>query len=144
LKLNKSFWVPGGNKISSTLLKGGIPANASREFEGNATLNDPDRWDVNHGVLYTLHTIVRKGSKVLDEYSTPFGVRSIRITADDGFYLNDRRVQLKEFVFTMTRDRSVLPFTPRYGTSIGIAEIHGMQCHPDQPQLSCTRVAGSL
>ncbi|HZV44867.1 MAG TPA: glycoside hydrolase family 2 TIM barrel-domain containing protein, partial [Saprospiraceae bacterium] len=86
---------PGGNKISSTLLKGNIPANASREFEGTATLTDPDRWDVNHGVLYTLHTIVRKGNNVVDEYSTPFGVRSIRMTADDGFYLNDRRVQLK-------------------------------------------------
>ena len=27
--------------------------------------------------------------------STSFGVRTIRFTADNGFYLNDKRVQLK-------------------------------------------------
>jgi beta-galactosidase len=35
------------------------------------------------------------GGGVRDVYETPFGVRTMRFTADHGFYLNDRRVQLQ-------------------------------------------------
>jgi beta-galactosidase len=95
IEIEQNIYSPNGNKISTTVIKGNIAANASKDFEGMATLNNPDRWDVNHGVLYILKTIIRKGNEVIDEYETPFGIRSIRFTPDDGFYLNDRRVQLK-------------------------------------------------
>ena len=45
--------------------------------------------------LYRLLTRVQKDGLVVDEYTTNFGVRTIRFDPDHGFYLNDRRVQLK-------------------------------------------------
>jgi len=86
---------PNGNKISSTIIKGNIASNASKNFEGTITLSNPERWEVNHGILYSLKTIIKKGNVIQDENTTPFGVRSIHFTANDGFYLNDHRVQLK-------------------------------------------------
>ncbi len=95
IEIEQSIYSPNGNMVSSISSKGSLSANAAKNFEGTITLTNPDRWEINHGVMYTLKTFVRKNDVVLDEYSTPFGVRSIRFTSDDGFYLNDHRVQLK-------------------------------------------------
>jgi beta-galactosidase len=95
IEIEQSIYSPNGNKISTNTLKGSLSTNSSKDFEGTATLNNPDRWDVDHGSLYVLKTTILKGKEVLDVYETPFGIRSIRFTPDDGFYLNDRRVQLK-------------------------------------------------
>lgn len=86
---------PHGKEITAKETKGKIGTGLHTDFETNFTLTNPEKWEVNNGVLYTLKTIVRKGDKILDTNSTTFGVRSIRFTADDGFYLNDKRVQLK-------------------------------------------------
>ncbi len=86
---------PQGKEIVSKEVKAIIPAGTKKDFEATMTLSNPEKWEVNHGVLYTLKTIVKNGTQILDTYSTTFGVRTMRFTADDGFYLNDHRVQLK-------------------------------------------------
>jgi beta-galactosidase len=63
--------------------------------ENTITLNKPERWDIDNPVLYKVKTRISKNGKILDEYCTPFGVRTMKFTADDGFWLNERRVQLK-------------------------------------------------
>jgi len=95
IEVDQTIFSPNGNKIATTNSKGNISSGSNRDFESTITLTNPDRWDVDHGALYSLKTIVRKGSVILDETNTSFGIRSIRFTPDDGFYLNDRRVQLK-------------------------------------------------
>ena len=42
-----------------------------------------------------MRTIVKRGQVPLDTTYTSFGIRTMRFDADHGFYLNDRRVQLK-------------------------------------------------
>lgn len=86
---------PAGKEISRKLVRGNIPAGNSTDFEMTIPLMNPERWDVDHGTLYSVKTIVSNGSDVGDTILTPFGIRTIRFTADDGFYLNERRVQLK-------------------------------------------------
>ncbi len=86
---------PGGKEISSMEVKGNIPIGESRDFESTITLSNPQKWDVGNGILYTLNTIVKRKNEVPDINSTPFGIRSMRFTADDRFYLNEKRVQLK-------------------------------------------------
>lgn len=86
---------PQGRPIDTMITNGKILAGGSRAFESTLTLPDPDRWDIGHGVLYYMVTYVKQGTKLLDTGATPFGVRTMRFTPDDGFYLNDRRVQLK-------------------------------------------------
>ena len=86
---------PSGKEISRKKVMGNIPAGGNTDFEATIQVMNPEKWDVNHGVLYSVKTIVSSGTEILDTLSTPFGIRTIRFTADDGFYLNERRVQLK-------------------------------------------------
>jgi beta-galactosidase len=77
-------------EISNTILSG-----ENKDFEVTLQLVNPIKWDINNPVLYTSITNIYKNDIIIDRDSTLFGVRTIRFTADDGFYLNDRRVQLK-------------------------------------------------
>jgi beta-galactosidase len=58
------------------------------------TVPKPQRWDIGDGKLYALRTIVREGGEVVDQRDETFGIRTFELTADDGFHLNGRRVQL--------------------------------------------------
>jgi beta-galactosidase len=55
---------------------------------------NPVKWDIGAGNLYTLRTIVKVDGQAVDQSDEPFGIRSFELTADDGFHLNGRRVQL--------------------------------------------------
>ncbi len=71
-----------------------VPADGSREIDQSFTVKNPQRWDVTSPKLYTARTIVRIDNEVVDTDTTAFGIRSFEFTADDGFHLNGRRVQL--------------------------------------------------
>ncbi|WP_228850413.1 glycoside hydrolase family 2 TIM barrel-domain containing protein [Aegicerativicinus sediminis] len=68
---------------------------SSSDFETSILLNEPILWDTNNPYLYKMVTDVFEGGTLIDSDTTNFGVRSIKFTADDGFHLNNRRVQLK-------------------------------------------------
>ncbi|MBI3347864.1 MAG: glycoside hydrolase family 2 protein [Burkholderiales bacterium] len=84
----------------------GVPLAPSREQPrtlnaGERTAMDfdlrlarPALWDVAAPQRHVAVTVVKQGGRVLDRVETPFGIRSIAFTADDGFHLNGRRVQL--------------------------------------------------
>lgn len=58
-------------------------------------LDAPRLWTLSDPYLYTLRTEVLSEGKTVDTYDTPFGIRSIRFDADEGFFLNGERVELK-------------------------------------------------
>jgi beta-galactosidase len=72
-----------------------LASGGSNEIESTLTLLNPRRWDIADPALYQVLTTVFQGTVPTDQVLTSFGVRTIRFTADHGFYLNDRRVQLK-------------------------------------------------
>jgi len=55
---------------------------------------DPLLWDIDRPHIYTLTTTLTRGGAVIDTRQSRFGFRSFEFTADDGFHLNGRRVQL--------------------------------------------------
>jgi beta-galactosidase len=71
-----------------------IPAGGSCEIDQLLVVTAPQQWDITSPKLYTAKTTVRMGDKVMDTDSTYFGIRTFQFTADDGFHLNGRRVQL--------------------------------------------------
>ena len=93
---------PAGNEVARMVTRGSIPAGGSSDFKVLLPVPGPDKWSVYHGALYSARTIIRRGDEILDSLSTPFGIRTIRFTADDGFYLNEQRVQLKGINNTST------------------------------------------
>ena len=83
------------NEIVSGSTKGNIAVESSGLLETTLTLPNPVRWDLDNPYLYTVVTMVTRGKELLDRYTSVFGVRTMRFTADNGFYLNDKRVQFR-------------------------------------------------
>lgn len=86
---------PSGKELTTASVKGKLRANGHLDFESTMPLSNPLLWDIGQGHMYGLRTDVWRGEVIIDSEMSSFGVRSIRFTADHGFYLNDRRVQLK-------------------------------------------------
>lgn len=58
-------------------------------------LAHPRLWDVENPNLYVAVTTLLQDGKAINRYTTPFGIRSIRFTENDGFYLNGKRLNLQ-------------------------------------------------
>ena len=71
-----------------------IAANASETIDVENTLSSPKLWDVSSPTLYLLRTTVLLDGKMTDRKDTLFGVRKSE-WKEDGYYLNNRRVQIK-------------------------------------------------
>jgi len=67
-----------------------IPAHATLDLDAEATLPTPDRWDLDHPALYTVHAAVLKNGKPVDDESVPFGIREFHFDPDQGFFLNGK------------------------------------------------------
>ncbi len=52
-------------------------------------------WSVQTPNLYKAKSEIILGGKIIDDYSTTFGVRKIRFDADKGFFLNDISTKIK-------------------------------------------------
>ena len=73
--------------LSSTLT---VLAGATTTFDQtSAEISSPKLWHPAHPSLYTAVTTVCDSAKPVDSYQTTFGIRSIKWTADRGFFIND-------------------------------------------------------
>lgn len=71
-----------------------VPAGTEKTVDAEFSLNSPLLWDVLSPSLYVLRTTVKIDGKTTDRKDTVFGVRKAE-WKPDGFYLNNRRVQIK-------------------------------------------------
>ena len=58
-------------------------------------VKSPVLWDTEHPYLYTVRTKIVSGNDVMDQYETPFGIRTVRFDPDKGFFLNGINRKLK-------------------------------------------------
>lgn len=68
--------------------------NSPKEIQQSLTVSLPVLWSVENPYLYTLRSEIVVNSKVVDEYITPFGIRSIRYDATKGFFLNGKNIKM--------------------------------------------------
>ena len=66
-----------------------------RQVTQRITVERPTLWSVETPRLYTLHTEIVHAGNVVDATDTPFGIRTIRFDAEQGFFLNGRPVKIK-------------------------------------------------
>ncbi|HSM05703.1 MAG TPA: glycoside hydrolase family 2 TIM barrel-domain containing protein [Longimicrobiales bacterium] len=85
---------PEGGQVATDTVTDTLRAGAEAELEVDIPLTRPRRWDIDDPALYTVRTRVLVDGDVRDAHDTPFGVRTMRLDPDHGFWLNDRRVQL--------------------------------------------------
>ena len=64
-------------------------------FTQDFTLDNPMLWDLDNPTLYSAVSKLYKDGDLKDEYTTPFGVRTIDVRPNDGFYLNGKKTVFK-------------------------------------------------
>ncbi len=86
---------PSGRVVAEECKQIAFDSAGIQEVVQDLSVRNPERWDVDNPGLYTAVSLLLKGSRVVDDYKTTFGIRTIRFTADSGFFLNDRPLKLK-------------------------------------------------
>jgi beta-galactosidase len=85
-----------GNTVSKSQLKNlHLKAGDSREFQYVIPVKNPKLWDVDSPYLYKLITKVTSGDSTIDQYETPFGIRTIHFDPNKGFFLNGKHLIIK-------------------------------------------------
>ncbi|OFY64085.1 MAG: hypothetical protein A2V64_12825 [Bacteroidetes bacterium RBG_13_43_22] len=94
-------------KLDKNLKKGSAPAAVSAEttaelpaykkhtFRLDINVPKPVLWDLENPELYCVEVTVLKNGTVMDQCETRMGFRTLKFTARDGFFLNDKRVEIK-------------------------------------------------
>ena len=96
LSLSVSLLAPDGRRIKTfSSPSATVAANASSDLDAETTIPKPDRWDLDHPVLYTVHAVLLRDGKPVDDEDVPFGIREFHFDADKGFYLNGRNFKIK-------------------------------------------------
>jgi beta-galactosidase len=72
-----------------------VAADATTDVPAMLRVDAPRLWSLETPQRYTLTTQVRRGAQVVDSYDTPFGIRTLRFDANEGFFLNGRHVKLQ-------------------------------------------------
>lgn len=81
---------PSGEAVAST--RSALGRYDDGKVRQTLVIPSPALWDCDHPNLYKALTKVYYKGAQTDEYATPFGVRSLEVVPDKGFYLNGRRI----------------------------------------------------
>ena len=71
-----------------------IAAHNTGANESTLQIKNPRLWSIEKPQRYVVVTSLEQNGRLADSYETPFGVRTIQFTADNGFLLNGKRVHL--------------------------------------------------
>jgi beta-galactosidase len=94
IELETTIHNPQGMAVASLRSKLETSASGSKTETQIFKLPNPRLWDIESPNLYKAVTRVLVADEVLDTVETTFGIRTFKFTADDGFHLNGRRVQV--------------------------------------------------
>ena len=87
---------PSGKEVAkSAAAQVSILEGGEQTFEQKMDVSRPLLWSLEERNLYKLVTEVRAGGEIVDRYETPFGIRSLKFDAENGFFLNGKSVKLK-------------------------------------------------
>jgi beta-galactosidase len=83
-----------GNKIGSAQSNLKVAAGNEDETTQEITVANPALWSPDSPTLDHAVSTIRKGGKVLDQVTTPFGIRSLEWSAENGLLLNGKAIKL--------------------------------------------------
>ena len=65
-----------------------LAPGATADLNAETIISNPDRWDLDHPAMYTVHATLLRDGKAVDEEDVPFGIREFHFDANQGFFLN--------------------------------------------------------
>jgi len=86
---------PDGRVLASRMTGAALKPGQSRPLTQSLTVDSPKLWDLDSPTLYTLRNRLSMAGKLVDETSTPFGIRTAVFYPDKGFFLNGKSLKLK-------------------------------------------------
>lgn len=93
--LQTEIVAPNGRVLDSRTTLGTVDNDAKQTLVQPFSINRPQLWSLESPALYTVNTSLSVKSAVIDETSTPFGIRSTKFDPDKGFFLNGKSIKLK-------------------------------------------------
>lgn len=82
-----------GKTVSTN--KVNLTAYDDNEFTQNFVVLKPELWELDKPSLYTAESKLYNADLLIDNYTTTFGIRTIEIKPNDGFYLNGEKIKFK-------------------------------------------------
>lgn len=95
LKLTTELTDPEGKIVTTVHNKLKVDERIDETIKQPITVTNPKLWSVEHPNLYTAKSVLLSGNKIIDNYTTVFGIRSIEVSVKKGLLLNGKRVILK-------------------------------------------------
>jgi hypothetical protein len=86
---------PDGKVVASASKKMKLDAQQRNTIAVQMKIKNPQLWDLNNPVLYSLHTKVIQNGQVIDENTVKTGIRSFSFDPDKGFALNGQWMKVK-------------------------------------------------
>jgi beta-galactosidase len=87
--------VNGTESICGEKTRQHIAAGSNAIITADLGIPTPQLWSLEKPKLYTAVTRVFVGGRLVDEYTTPFGIRTISFIKGKGFFLNGKHVPLQ-------------------------------------------------
>ncbi|UCF43525.1 MAG: glycoside hydrolase family 2 protein, partial [Planctomycetota bacterium] len=84
-----------GKDVAKGTVKKSIGKKVSLEFVQDLEVFNPIRWDIENPYLYRAVSNVKVDGETVDRYETKFGIRTFRLDAKEGFFLNGRNIKFK-------------------------------------------------
>jgi beta-galactosidase/beta-glucuronidase len=84
-----------GKQVATVSETKKVKRNRKQVFNQSLTISNPKLWDIDTPNLYKAVTSISKDGKIIDKYITPFGVRSISHSKEQGFFLNGKSTFVK-------------------------------------------------
>lgn len=92
--LTSVIYDAGGRKVASASIPVSVGRDTSAEFNQQLQVPSPELWSVDAPRLYQLHSVITSGKKVIDDYESTFGIRTLEYSNTKGFLLNGKRVKM--------------------------------------------------
>jgi beta-galactosidase len=86
---------PDGRFVDSRPSSGTVDNDSKQTIVRQFSIDQPKLWSLDSPLMYAVNTSLKVGSKVIDETSTPFGIRSAKFDPDKGFLLNGKSLKIK-------------------------------------------------
>jgi beta-galactosidase/beta-glucuronidase len=80
------------NQVASTIT---LAANSETSIKQKLKVEEPSLWSPEHPFLYQVKSRLMENGRLVDNYITPFGIRTIKFDANKGFILNGKPVKIK-------------------------------------------------
>lgn len=89
-----SVWNPNKQKLTAVRTSLEQMKYNNDQAEQEFIIQSPSLWSPDMPALYSAETRLYEGDQLKDIYTTPFGIRSIEIIPDKGFFLNGVKTEI--------------------------------------------------